>query len=203
MSHERRRAVVLAGHSGNVDEARAGLTDPDASVRAAALGALARVGRLTDTDLTSALTDADTAVRRRAAEEAARRPGAGTAVGEAVLALVDDAELTVVEAAAHALGELDPAPAGAVAALTRLATANVEVTIRETAVAALGSLGDDAGKPAVLQATTDVATVRRRAVLALAAFEGDDVEASLQRLAQDRDRQVRQSAEDLLHGWGG
>ena len=74
--------------------------------------------------------------------------------------------------------------------------------MRETAVAALGSLGDAAGLPAVLAATTDVATVRRRAVLALAAFEGPEVEAALPRLAEDRDRQVRQAAEDLLHGWG-
>jgi hypothetical protein len=44
--------------------------------------------------------------------------------------------------------------------------------------------------------------VRRRAVLALSAFDGPEVEAALERLAADRDRQVRQAAEDLLHGWG-
>ena len=39
---------------------------------------------------------------------------------------------------------------------------------------------------------------RRRAVLALAAFEGDGVEAALTRALDDRDWQVRQAAEDLL-----
>jgi HEAT repeat protein len=50
----------------------------------------------------------------------------------------------------------------------------------------------------VLEATTDRANVRRRATLALAAFDGDEVEAALARLATDRDLQVRQAAEDLL-----
>jgi HEAT repeat protein len=40
--------------------------------------------------------------------------------------------------------------------------------------------------------------VRRRAVLALAAFEGPGVETALRRALEDRDRQVRQAAEDLL-----
>jgi HEAT repeat protein len=83
-----------------------------------------------------------------------------------------------------------------------LVTTHQEVVVRETAVAALGSLGHEAGLPAVLAATTDVATVRRRAVLALAAFEGPEVEAALERLSDDRDRQTRQAAEDLLQGWG-
>ena len=39
-------------------------------------------------------------------------------------------------------------------------------------------------------------------LLALSAFDGPEVEAALAKLAADRDRQVRQAAEDLLHGWG-
>jgi hypothetical protein len=35
-------------------------------------------------------------------------------------------------------------------------------------------------------------------VLALAAFEGPEVDAALRRALGDRDRQVRQAAEDLL-----
>ena len=46
--------------------------------------------------------------------------------------------------------------------------------------------------------TTDKPAVRRRAVLALAPFEGEDVEAALRRALEDRDWQVRQAAEDLL-----
>ena len=69
---------------------------------------------------------------------------------------------------------------------------------REAAVAALGALGHASGRPSVLAGLTQRATIRRRAVLALAAFEGDDVEAALTEALGDRDWQVRQAAEDLL-----
>ena len=51
--------------------------------------------------------------------------------------------------------------------------------------------------PRCCAATEDKPAVRRRAVLALAPFEGDDVDAALQRALADRDWQVRQAAEDL------
>lgn len=191
--------MVLAGHAGDAATARAALADADPGVRAAAVGALARCGALTAGDLVTALADPASAVRRRAAEEAARAGTADPGVGLALLDRTADGEPTVAEAAAFALGELDPPPRGAAEALTRLLD-HAEVVVRETAVAALGSLG--LGLPAVLRATHDVATVRRRAVLALAAFAGPEVEDALERLARDRDRQVRQAAEDLLHGWG-
>ena len=70
--------------------------------------------------------------------------------------------------------------------------------MREAAVAALGALGDEAGLPAILTATQDKPAVRRRAVLALAPFQGPDVDAALQRALNDHDWQVRQAAEDLL-----
>jgi HEAT repeat protein len=69
--------------------------------------------------------------------------------------------------------------------------------VREAAVAALGAIGDPAGLAAVLAATRDRATVRRRAVLALAPFDGPGVDAALERARTDRDWQVRQAAEDL------
>ena len=69
---------------------------------------------------------------------------------------------------------------------------------REAAVAALGALGDERGLPAILAATADKPAVRRRAVIALAPFDGPEVEAALRRALTDRDRQVRQAAEDLL-----
>jgi HEAT repeat protein len=64
-------------------------------------------------------------------------------------------------------------------------------------VAALGAIGDPAGLPAVLAATRDRPAVRRRAVLALAPFDGPDVDAALERALTDRDWQVRQAAEDV------
>ncbi|HLH46072.1 MAG TPA: HEAT repeat domain-containing protein, partial [Acidimicrobiales bacterium] len=69
---------------------------------------------------------------------------------------------------------------------------------REAAVAALGAIGERAGLPAVLAALGDRPQVRRRAVIALAPFEGAEVDAALRRALDDRDWQVRQAAEDLL-----
>ena len=63
---------------------------------------------------------------------------------------------------------------------------------------ALGAIGDVDGLPAILAATTDKATVRRRAVIALAPFEGPEVDAALEAARTDRDWQVRQAAEDQL-----
>jgi len=40
--------------------------------------------------------------------------------------------------------------------------------------------------------------VRRRAVLALAPFDGPEVDEALRTALEDRDWQVRQAAEDLL-----
>ncbi len=72
-----------------------------------------------------------------------------------------------------------------------------DALVREAAVAALGAIGDEDGLPAILAALDDKATVRRRAVFALAPFEGAEVDAALQRAREDRDWQVRQAAEDL------
>jgi HEAT repeat protein len=73
-----------------------------------------------------------------------------------------------------------------------------DALVREAAVAALGCIGTPEAKAPILHAIRDKATVRRRAIIALAAFEGDDVEAALAQATGDRDWQVRQAAEDLL-----
>jgi HEAT repeat protein len=111
--------------------------------------------------------------------------------------LLADPDPFVAEQAAWALGER-PADASAVTALARTTTDHQDALVREAAVAALGALGHPDGLAAVLAATTDKPAVRRRAVLALAAFEGPEVDAALERALGDRDRQVRQAAEDLL-----
>jgi HEAT repeat protein len=199
VTSSRRRDVVLAGHQGDAATARAALADPDPAVRASAVGALRRLGLLSPSDLATALTDGDPVVRRRAAEEAAGLDGHDAV---RLVPLLADVDIRVAEAAAVAIGERQPVEPGAVAALAAAAAGHDDVLVREAAVAALGSIGDPTGLPAVLAACTDVATVRRRSVLALSAFEGDDVEAALRVLATDRDRQVRQAAEDLIEGWG-
>jgi HEAT repeats len=73
-----------------------------------------------------------------------------------------------------------------------------DALVREASVAALGCIGTEEAKAPILHALADKATVRRRAVIALSAFEGDDVEAALAQASGDRDWQVRQAAEDLL-----
>ncbi|HUR18184.1 MAG TPA: HEAT repeat domain-containing protein [Acidimicrobiales bacterium] len=204
----RRRQAVLAGHRGDEAGARAFLTDPSSGVRASALGALARLGAVTESDVARAAVDPDPAVRRRACE---------VAVGLELdlLPLLADRDPSVAETAAWALGErggagagsggaAPPRPApGVVEALAAMATGHHDPLCREAAVAALGAVGDQGGLAAILAATKDKPAVRRRAVIALAPFEGPDVQAALERARVDRDWQVRQAAEDLMAGGEG
>jgi HEAT repeat protein len=191
---QRRRAVALAGHQGDEVVARSGLSDPAPVVRATALGALERLGALTLADLSEALADGSATVQRRACEVVATWPGDAA---PSLLPLLDGSDASVAEVAAWASGERRPPEPGVVARLSSLATGHDDALVREAAVAALGSIGDEAGLPAILAATRDKATVRRRAVLALAPFEGEAVDEALARARDDRDWQVRQAAEDL------
>jgi HEAT repeat protein len=187
-----RAAAAVAGHTGDEPTARRLVGSDDPSVRATALAALGRMGRLTDDDVRSGLADGSPVVRRRAVALAVDR----TAVP--LVPLLDDADADVAEQAAWACGERQPPEDGAVAALARLTTDHDDPLVREAAVAALGAIGDPAGLDAILAATRDKPAVRRRAVLALAPFDGPAVDAALQEALGDRDWQVRQAAEDLL-----
>ncbi|MBW3668596.1 MAG: HEAT repeat domain-containing protein [Actinobacteria bacterium] len=188
----RRRAVAVGGHLGDEASVRAALADDAAGVRATALGALARMGRLTDDDVCAALADPDQVVRRRACELAATHPDVD------LLPLLADRDTAVVETAAWALGEQAGDDDTTVDALAVVATAHDDPLCREAAVAALGALGSPRGLPAILAAIDDKPAVRRRAVLALAPFDGPEIDATLRRALEDRDWQVRQAAEDLL-----
>jgi HEAT repeat protein len=81
--------------------------------------------------------------------------------------------------------------------LIELAGSHDDALVREASIAALGAIGDERGLPAILAGCTDKPAVRRRAVLALAPFEGFAVDAALAAALVDRDWQVRQAAEDL------
>jgi len=190
----RRRAAALAGHRGDSSAARAYLDDPAPAVRATALGALARAGGLTPDDLATGLADGASAVRARAAELAATTPGDQP---PALAPILGDSDNAVVEAAAWASGERQPPEPGVVAALGAVVTGHEDPLCREAAVAALGAIGDAEGLAAVLAATKDKPAVRRRAVLALAPFDGPEVDAAIERALTDRDWQVRQAAEDI------
>lgn len=191
---------MVAGHRGDAPSARRGLSDPDPSVRAAALGALSRAGGLRVDDVAAALADLSPAVRRRACQEAAALGGRGsrTTLAASLRQALDDPDPLVVEAACWALGERRVT--GAVDDLVSVAGSHPDARCREAAVAALGALGDPSGLPGVLGALGDKVTVRRRAAVALAAFDGPEVEAALRRCLDDHDWQVRQAAEVLLEG---
>lgn len=137
-----------------------------------------------------ALSDPSPVVRRHSAELA------GSLVGADFLPLLNDEDATVVEAACFAVGEVREERG--VPELCRIATGHDDALCRESAVAALGAIGDPAGLPSVLAALSDRPPVRRRAVIALAPFDGPLVQEALERALTDRDWQVRQAAEDQL-----
>jgi HEAT repeat protein len=204
----RRASAVTAGRAGDADAVRSYLDDPEGTVRAAAYAALAGAGAAVEADGAAASRDPSPAVRRRAAELAGQLPGVDH------VALLSDEDHLVVEAAAFALGEVyedsrDSADE-VIEELSRVARHHSDPLCRESAVAALGSIGDPRGLRAVLDALGDRPAIRRRAVIALAPFDDapgvgagegvgeGEVGAALERALTDRDWQVRQAAEDLL-----
>jgi HEAT repeat protein len=172
---------------------------PDPRVRGTALGALMRAGsrRRARGAWLLAVADPEPAVRRRAAELA---PTLDPVPCQGLLALLADADPLVGETAAWALGEGRWSGATRTRVVNALATAtreHADPLVRESAVAALGAIGDPRGLPAILGACGDRPPVRRRAVLALAPFEGPAVDTAIEAALTDADWQVRQAAEDL------
>lgn len=193
------RALDRAGALGD-HHLRVAAADDAPTVRRAAaevIGAQARVGDSGDGDDDQGEGEGEAASLDGPTDDA---------VAVSLLALLGDADPTVAEVASWAAGErapvegtsADPADAQILSRLIDLVTDHDDALVREAAVAALGARGDERGLPAILAATADRATVRRRAVLALAPFAGPEVDAALERARADRDRQVRQAAEDLL-----
>jgi HEAT repeat protein len=191
VDRSRRRAAAVAGHAGDGAGARASLADPDPTVRATALGALARLGQAGVDEVSGGLADPSPEVRRRACRVAISVPTVD------LVPMLRDPDAGVVEVAAWALGERAEASGEVVARLSAVATSHHDDLCREAAVAALGAIGDEGGLPVILLAMKDKPAIRRRAVIALAAFDGPEVDAALERALSDRDWQVRQAAEDL------
>ncbi len=216
-------SVVRAGHDGDPVLVRSGLDDPDAAVRAVAIAAMLRlaetgVGAATEaTDsVLAGLHDEAPTVRRRAATVAARLAHLVDDLGQSLVTadelgavarrlveLLDDGDARIVEVAAFACGEIpldehDEVRGRVLDALAATTSGHDDALCRESAVAALGAIGEPTALPIVIAACSDRANVRRRAVLALAAFDDPAATAELRRLREDRDIQVRQAAEELL-----
>ena len=213
--------VARAGHLGPLDTLRAALGAPDMKVWTAALTGLSRQGELRENDLLSALCHDDRNLVRATLELVAQpvvrgasalrgNPDDSAALDQRIVALLNGDDDIIVEAAAWALGERHTlgedgdadrlAVESIVLALSAVATGHRDALCREAAVAAIGSIGHPLGRAPVLLAMSDKATVRRRAVIALAAFDGPEVDAALVAAGSDRDWQVRQAAEDLIGG---
>lgn len=192
--------LLIAGYRGN-DQSDAfiveQLTSPLVRRRVLALRAATRRGITRDPQWRRALADPDVDVRREALTLIA-----AAMIDDSLLAVVldrlDDDDPLVVDGAIFALGEHLYAPA--VDALVVIATTHDDARCRESAIAALGALGDDRARPAIMAALEDKPAVRRRAIVALANFEGPDIDAALERASGDRDWQVRAAVDQLGRG---
>lgn len=191
-SHRDRLHVIEASYRGDEETVRAGLTHSSGDVRMSALVGLHRLNSLTADILQAHIDDESSDVRRIAAQLAAHYPTVD------VVRLITDTDVYVAEMASWSLGERVNVSDDELDALISASESSDEPLVREAATASLGAIGDERGLPAILRACTDKPAIRRRAVLALAPFEGDEVDAALQKALADRDWQVRQNAEDML-----
>ena len=194
---ERLTELVRAGFATDAESARRVLDSLDArDARERVLALRVAAGRdLLDTPAwCRGLADDDPSVRREALVAVAE--GGGDAeVLDAVLDRLGDPDPLVVEGAAFALGERRYD--SALERLIELVAHHNDPRCREAAVVALGAIGDDRGLAAVIGALEDKPAVRRRAVVALANFEGPDVDDALARAREDNDWQVRSAVDRL------
>jgi HEAT repeat protein len=191
-------ALLRAGFA-NGDEAvaliRANLLASSPRHRVLALRGAVRHSLLTTDDWLSALRDSDLDVRREALTLIAYEKITSDDIFREIIAALGDPDPLVVDGAAFALGE--QLYVDAVEPLCLVAQSHDDARCREAAVAALGAIGDDRGRAAVLGALEDKPPVRRRAIVALSNFEGPDSEAALARASEDRDWQVRAAVNQL------
>ena len=189
---QRRQRAALAGHRGDLDTIRALVDDPEWRVRASALWALDRSNSITQRDLTRSLSDPRPEVRIVGVELAA------TTAAPSLMRSLQDDDARVVEVACWSSGERIAPEPGVISRLIEIAGSHADALCRESAIAALGAIGDDRAVPAVVAGLDDKPAVRRRSVVALAAFDGAEVDVALARARDDNDRQVRDAVEELL-----
>jgi len=173
----------------------ASLSHKHPRARVLGLRGLERQGIITGPLLVAALNDADVEVVREALNLAARTCPSDAALDVAIIQSLDSDDALVTEAAVFALGERGVHDA--LDALKQITSEHDDARCREAGVVALAQIGSDGGREVIVAALADKPTVRRRAVVALSSFEGDDIEAALDRAAEDRDWQVRSAVEQL------
>jgi HEAT repeat protein len=192
------RELLRASFDGGGDSMTllaATLSAPIARHRVLALRGLVRRGAMDTTRWRTVLADADLEVRRDALEQLAHANDVDSVVLDEVVGMLSDGDALVVDAAAFALGE--HLYASAVPRLIEVAAHHEDARCRESAIASLGSIGEDAALPTILAALEDKAPVRRRAIVALSNFEGPEVDAALERAKDDKDWQVRAAVTQL------
>jgi HEAT repeat protein len=171
------------------------LGEHDPRDRVLALRAASRHHWLENARWVHALSDPAPQVRQEAATLIARMKLIDDAVTNALVTCLRDSDALVVDAAAFALGELEDA--AAVPALIELARTHDDARCRESAVAALGAIGDPRAVDTVIDALEDKPAIRRRAVVALVNFDDPRVDEALERARDDRDWQVRAAVDQL------
>jgi HEAT repeat protein len=142
-----------------------------------------------------ALGDENVEIRREALQQLAHASLEVASVLDDVIGMLRDSDALVVEGAAFALGE--HLYVGAVEELCDVAANHEDARCRESAVAALGAIGDDRARATIINALKDKPPVRRRVIVALSNFEGPDIEAALDLAGDDRDWQVRAAVGQL------
>jgi HEAT repeat protein len=163
--------------------------------RVLALRGLVRLNLMASAQWLRILGDPDPSARRDALEQLAHVPLDDVEILDVVIDRLGDDDALVVDAAAFALGE--HAYAGGVERLCVIAKDHDDPRCRESAIASLGAIGDDRAREVILAALSDKAPIRRRAIVALANFEGPDIDAALETASEDRDWQVRSAVSQL------
>ena len=184
--------VLLASHEGNTELLFTAFANDNDHIRSLALHGLLKNNALTDEQVRSAEVDPSRLVRHRLAQLGAVEPRINLSV------LLHDVDFAVAETAAWSLGERVDVTAEEFALLLEGGAHHDHAIVRESCIAALGAIGDPRAVPVILQGCADKPAVRRRAILALAPFDGPEVTTALEKALLDRDWQVRQAAEDLL-----
>ena len=186
-----RRKIISSSYSGDPTMAQNFFDHSSDTIRATCLSALVKMGQANSDHFKKSFEDPSALVRRTACYLSISLSQLDPTQ------LLLDEDTLVVEMAAWACGEKNLTTS--VPLLISIASTHQDPLCREAATAALGAIGDPSALDTILARLDDKPQIRRRAVIALAAYEGESVQLALEKSLSDRDWQVRQIAEDLLN----